>query len=216
MKTPDQYSLTENAKEAARYLVKCWDDGIVGQRIECVETIDKEYLIVFGADEQKFEVPGIGALDDLARHDLIGKKETSDRLTISLRQELRNAVENNFLRPHRNIQQVVYKNIFQDKVTVQGSFQSIISDSGNIHQHTTQLTYLANELEKEFSDDFLQKYRELAEAIQDLKSTTESDAQSKLGRVISELGRCLAHGANTVAVTQGLMSISQFLSQIIG
>ena len=52
---------------------------------------------------------------------------------------------------------------------------------------------------------------ELRDAIFALRETTETDKQSKLGKVISELGRCLQHGTNTTTLINVLGILGPFL-----
>lgn len=63
------------------------------------------------------------------------------------------------------------------------------------------------DVEQTLGEEFLAANAELRDALNALREATEADKQSKLGRVISELGRCLGHGANTATIISALRAL---------
>jgi len=115
-----RYTLTDSAKDTARYLVKCWGDEIIGGRFDLIDetTREERYYVcatrgVLKPDEFEFD-PALllSNLYELKIQGLIDIFEDtrSGRLkwAIQLRQELRNAVSNNF---RKGVDPVVRANI---------------------------------------------------------------------------------------------------------
>lgn len=101
--------ITDEAKEAARYLVDAWDSGrveILSSYIDVTAQQDTSYRLVpiMGAVRGTFSCPSLGALCELDEHELIAFSEGITRgggkkWDIRLKSELRKAVQNDFELP---------------------------------------------------------------------------------------------------------------------
>jgi len=104
-----RYTLTDSAKEAAKDLVKDWDNGSIRSRYNLVDKTggaesDVSVLPTLGVSDKNFKSPPIYDLYELESQGLIGilrEKDEKDGFSsvsweIQLSQELRNAVANDF------------------------------------------------------------------------------------------------------------------------
>ncbi|MBC8100824.1 MAG: hypothetical protein H7Y11_15400 [Armatimonadetes bacterium] len=75
---------------------------------------------------------------------------------------------------------------------------------GNVSQ---SITNVAAELRKALGEELLQDEPSLNNALIAFESADELTRLEKMGLVVQELGRCLAHTANTVTILGGLKVI---------
>jgi len=73
---------------------------------------------------------------------------------------------------------------------------------------------LADHLTNLLGQTFLDAHIQLRTAVEDLRAAVEADQQSKLGKVVSESGNCLQHGANTAVVVGASNAVASFLQRI--
>src|SRR5690606_5989595 len=101
--------------------------------------------------------------------------------------------------------------IIQAGATVLAPFQSAAVGYGSLSQtQTAENSQLAEKLIQMLGKQFLESNGEIVKAINEFRESTESERQSKLGNVISQLGNSLQHGANTIVVSQALMYLAPF------
>jgi hypothetical protein len=129
---------------------------------------------------------------------------------ILLMEELRNAVANDFEVSDYFLTFNAVGNIIYMKGGILSNIQGAASYFGNISQRISN-PELADQLIAILGQQTLQTDHNLAEAIRELSVSIESERQSKVGKVISELGRCLQHGANVTMVVQAI----GFLAQVV-
>lgn len=130
-------------------------------------------------------------------------------------QELRNAVDNDFEVSDYFLTINAVGTIIQDGAVVTAPFQSAVAPYGTISQsQTIENGELADKLINMLGTQFLDANKDLLAAINDFRVSVEGERQSKLGKLISQLGNSLQHGANAVVVTQALMYLAPFISQI--
>ena len=226
MKQPVKYPLTPEAKEAAKELVAAWEQGFIQQNLELVDVTagsgvtKREFIVVFGLgrdSEGKFSLPDLGIIRELAEYELISIRSSAGRIEVTLLQELRNAVENDFevsdsFLTTSAVGTVVYGNL---EVREGAIFQSAVTNQGDIAQNAYQL---ADNLRQLLGAELLRSAPALEAAIDALQSTDESSRRGKCGKVIAELGRCLEHTANTATILTFLTAIdwaSQF-ARLVG
>lgn len=214
-----KYPLTEQAKVTARELVTAWNAELIPQLIPLFEirndggswhTRFKRTL------EVSFEPPHLAIWLELAQYGLIryvpDQSENDDgNFEILLLQELRNAVENDFEVSDYFLTMNAVGNIIVNSTT--GPVQGVGYSTGIVHQNVEQL---ADYMTASLGQAFLETQTQLKTAIDDLRTAVEADQQSKLGKVISELGNCLQHGANAAAVVVALNAAAPFLQRILG
>lgn len=216
-----KYPLTESAKEGARLLIKQWDEGNQEQYMVISQgqgdgkfdlaTLSRLRIL------EKFGYPLAGVLLELAKFGLIDVKVVYDSegqtkaIEILMLQELRNAVENDFEVSDYFLTLNAVGNIIVNSTT--GPVQGVGYNTGVVHQNVEQL---ADYMTASLGQAFLDTQTQLKAAIDDLRTAVEADQQSKLGKVISELGNCLQHGANAAAVVVALNAAAPFLQRILG
>jgi hypothetical protein len=208
-----KYALTDTAKEAARYLVKAWEAGDIEQQLTItVYRGDSEYRpnFVHGATPD-FKSPSFATWRELARFDLVEVEVGYESWDILLLQELRNAVANDFEIPDSAGQGQTLN------VNVQGDINGSLIAALNIGEvNLSSNQQIADQLTSALGKGFLQGQDEIRKAIEELRQSIESERQSRVGKVISEFGRCLEHGANTVAVIEGIVRATPILLRLLG
>lgn len=214
MQKRESIRLTEEAKQAARDLVKAWTTGKVSQQFGVTEIHgDDQVLDSFvhsDADHSDFDAPSRNLLSELAEARLIRLTVTRrDRYEVLLLQELRDAVANDFAR-------------FRDvPITVSGAVGTIIFgnltmgdgavfSSAGQGDVTVTIETLPHELLKLLGTDALRP--EIASAITELKTADDLTRVEKAGKVIEELGRGLAHLSNTGGALAAITLIARMLS----
>lgn len=205
-----KYPLTTEAKESATELVETWNENTERQLWNFIfqtggGRILTEIMTCAYDPNSSLRIP-LRIIRELATYGLI----RVDGSEILLLQELRNAVENDFEVSEYFLTMNAVGTIVQGNVMMQpGSvLQSAASNTGNIAQSNE---LVADNLKGLLGEDFLKTQTELQDAIQALRDATDADKQSKYGKVISELGRCLQHGANTAVVVNAIGMIARFL-----
>lgn len=205
-----KYPLTDKAKEEARQLVEWWDNGTIQQRIKVTiyETTDLEIVEL----ESGQTLPPKSIWWELSKFNLVDMVQTdTGKWDIYLLQELRNAVATDFEVSEYFLTLNAVGNIIINSTT--GHVQGTGYNTG-ISNMTIEAA--ADQLEEKLGAGFLAEQQALKEAIDALRIAVDSDRQSKLGKVISELGNCLQHGANTYAVTQALAALAPALRPLLG
>ena len=94
-----------------------------------------------------------------------------------------------------------------------GPVQGVGINTGTVHQTVEQL---ADYMSATLGQDFLAANLELRAAIDELRIAVAGNQQSKLGKVISELGNCLQHGANAATLTAALVAAAPLLQRLVG
>jgi hypothetical protein len=223
-----KYPLTDEAKQWAVRLVEAWKNGDISQYIE----IDYDYEIgeeglagsaVTGINFP-FKLPGNNVFLELANFNLLNLNinwmsaggSYYPRYSVLLMQELFNAVESDFEVSEYFLTINAVGTIIQDGAVVTAPFQSAAVGYGSLSQtQTVKNSELADKLIQMLGPQFLESNREIVAAINEFRESIESDRQSKLGKVISQLGNSLQHGANAFVVYQALMYLTPFISQIV-
>jgi hypothetical protein len=208
-----KYPLTETTKSAAHDIVSQWNAGNVEQELTItVFRGDDEVRpgFVYGANND-FTSPSFAVWRELAKFDLVDIRRGDNSWEILLLQELRNAVENDFEVSDYFLTMNAVGNIIVNSTT--GPVQGVGYNTGIVHQNVEQL---ADYMTASLGQAFLETQTQLKAAIDDLRTAVEADQQSKLGKVISELGNCLQHGANAAAVVVALNAAAPFLQRILG
>lgn len=213
-------SLTGEAQKAARELAEIWQNSPNDQLWTLMELssygqISISMLKSLHSDKTYdvsrailFELRDCGLL--------FIRPGSNGNLEVQLKQSLMLAVEQNFEIPipsHKG--NTAIGMLFQGDVTFGDNavLQNAASNTGTINQ---SFQLLADHLTSVLRDEFLKTQVELKAAIDDLRTAVEADQQSKLGKVISELGNCLQHGANAAAVVVALNAAAPFLQRILG
>lgn len=206
-----KYPLTETAKAVARALVAAWDTGEIEQsqlfalQSKLENNRNRTFIIISGQDFRSY------ILRELSLFGLITTEKQSTAYTVFLLQELRNAVESDFEVSDYFLTMNAVGNIIVNSTT--GPVQGVGYGTGIVHQNVEQL---ADYMTASLGQAFLETQTQLKAAIDDLRTAVEADQQSKLGKVISELGNCLQHGANAAAVIAALNAAAPFLQRLVG
>ncbi|MBZ0280792.1 MAG: hypothetical protein K8L97_08615 [Anaerolineae bacterium] len=214
-----KYPLTLEAKESAKQLVAAWKSGNVDQTFYLIDVTSGNAKRIemrpgLGADDS-FAPPALGVLHELAEYRLIRlapiRTDRTERLEVTLLQELQNAVEHDFdvsdfFLTTSAVGTIVYGNL---EVREGAVFQSAAAGIGNVYQNIEQL---ADELSRILGDEVLQNEPALKAAIVELRSADELTRLQKMGNVVQELGRGLGHLGNTGAAILALEIIARFLS----
>lgn len=206
-----KYPLTEAAKNIATALNTAWNAGEIEQShlfsvsMKHENGRNRSIVTISGRDFYPY------SLRELSLFGLITIEKQSSAYTVFLLQELRNAVENDFEVSDFFLTMNAVGNIIVNSTT--GPVQGVGYSTGIVHQNVEQL---ADYMTATLGEDFLATQKVLAKAISELRTAFEADQQSKLGKVISELGRCLQHGANVAAVVVALNAAAPFLQRILG
>jgi hypothetical protein len=207
-----KYPLTEPAKDTAKALVSAWNTGRIEQR----SLINSPEKIIDHRRRNFLEIDGEDYLPSSLRElSLFGllviENDRGSSYNVLLLQELRNAVENDFEVSDYFLTMNAVGNIIVNSTT--GPVQGVGYSTGIVHQNVAEL---ADYMTASLGQAFLETHAELKNAIDDLRTAVESDQQSKLGKVISELGNCLQHGANTATLVAALTAAAPFLQRLLG
>lgn len=209
-----KYPLTETAKSAVREIVNAWNVGELEQKIvlAIIRGDDEETPMIVNRrwGSGNFKSPSLATWWELSKFNLVAISG-DENWQILLLQELRNAVENDFEVSDYFLTMNAVGNIIINSTT--GPVQGVGHNTGIVHQNVEQL---ADYMTATLGEDFLATQSALAEAVAELRTAIEADQQSKLGKVISELGNCLQHGANAAAVIGALNAAAPFLQRLIG
>lgn len=204
-----KYPLTDTAKAAARELVAEWDASRLPQNFSVTHSLVEPKFTGPNVLTQ-LEPPDVATWWELSKFNLLDFIPREISTEILLLQELRNAVASDFEVSDYFLTLNAVGNIIVNSVT--GPVQGVGQNTGVLYQTVEQLAdYIGATLGREF----LETQEALRIAIEDLRVASAVDQQSKLGKVISELGRCLEHGANAVAVIAALPAATAFLQSIM-
>lgn len=207
-----KYPLTEQAKATARALVTAWDAGAIEQRdlLTSAERIvadrRRSFITILGEDylpSSLMELSLFGLL--------VIEKQQGASYNILLLQELRNAVATDFDVSDYFLTLNAVGNIIVNSTT--GPVQGIGVNTGTVHQTVEQL---ADYMSAILGQEFLATNTELKTAIDELRTAVAANEQSALGKVISQLGNGLQHGANAAAVVTALYAAAPFIQRLIG
>lgn len=203
-----KYPLTETAKAAARDIVAAWDDGSLDQKFGVAifgpQHNQTTMIMTSSPHDLAFRSPAVEIWREFQEYKLI----RNDNWQITLLEELRNAVRTDFDVSDYFVTMNAVGNIIVNSTT--GPVQGVGINTGNVQQTLEQLS---DDLVATLSETLLETQLELRMAIDDLKMATTADCEPKLGKVISELGRCLQHGANTVTILSALNMVVGFIAQ---
>ena len=205
-----KYPLTPEAQQAAIKLVKAWDSDKIEQLSQVWDEVtgytSTLVMKVKGIDHSFTEAN----FEELSLFGLIRKQYIlGESRQILLLQELRNAVANDFEVSDYFLTFNAVGTIITGG-TINAPFQSAASIYGDVSQEISS-PELVDKLLERIGLKLIEDVRELEVAIEDLKQTSPDNRKSQVGKVISELGRCLEHGANTVAVIQGISLLTRVL-----
>ncbi len=207
------YPLTESARRVAGALVQEWQR--TDQQMFAFAAIRGGIQIV-GTGRWQFTEFSPASLRELAHFGLLELSRSQDTYwEVLLLQELINAVENAFaVSDYFLTMQAVGTVIVSDgDLTITAPVQGAASVYGSVTQSYEEI---AESLRDTLGEELLATHQTLAEAIDGLTAATQKDDQSKLGKVISELGRCFEHGANAAAVSAALVSLAPFVNTLVG
>ncbi len=211
-----KYPLTDEAKKVARYLVEAWNNEQIEQYLEIRYdyrrgSVNLEGAGLFGV-LPAFTPPPNGTLLELSEFKLLSimilPGNSSFRYQITLMQELRNAVETDFEVSDFFLTTQAIGTVVTGDATFNGPFQSGASIYGNISQEIAS-SELAEKLTDLLGTQLIAANNDLDSAIQELANAPEDGRKLQVGKVISELGRCLQHGASAVVIMQGLGLLAQ-------
>lgn len=207
-----KYPLTPTAKEVARTLVDLWNSDQPQQfTISITYAEDRVYAVFVYDAEYEISVSILPSLHELSKFGLIDFSRDEDSWSVLLLQELRNAVEMDFEVSEYFLTLNAVGNIIINSTT--GPVQGIGLNTGNVQQSANEL---ADELVLKLGQDFLQTQVELATAINGLRTADKPETKRlQLGKVISELGHCLQHGANAAMVIAALTTAIPFLQRVL-
>ena len=174
------------------------------------------FLPSLGASDV-FHVPSFGTLNELAHFGLL----TTDRLgttdqqrsEITLLQELRNALQNDFdfsdyFLTTSAVGTIVYGDLTLDKDAL---FQSAAAGVGDVNLSTEAIP---DKLIKILGDETLRQHVEIATAIEGLRNADQPTRLEKIGKVIQELGRDLGHLSNTAGAIAAITLLARVLSSL--
>jgi hypothetical protein len=213
-----KYPLTAEAKEDANQLAMDWKTGKIAQFFTVFDaTAGAAHEIEISGGlgvENHYNLPPLKILLELSKFKLIfvdyeilpSGRGYQKQWHILLMQELHNAVETDFAVSDYFLTMNAVGTVItaHEGSTVEiRSLQSAASNYGNIDQQMS-VVEISDELSTTLGVEFLESNSQLATAIQELRTSIDSERESKLGNVISELGRCLQHGANAFVVAQAL------------
>lgn len=206
-----KYPLTETSKEAARYIVNAWVAGDVEQELTITFfTGDDEVHIsgVFGASDA-FSPPGFAVWRELAKFGLVDIVYDAQAWDILLLQELRNAVGSDF-----DVSEYFLTLNAVGNIIINSSVQNAQGTGVNYGKVNQTIEQLADDIEARLSPELLQAQIDLKHAIDALRDAS-GDKQSKVGKVISELGRSMEHTANAVEIIGALIVVTPYLQQLL-
>lgn len=207
-----KYPLTEQARATARALVAAWNAGEIEQRhlLNVSERMENNrrrgYISIHGEDL----LPS--TLRELSLFGLLViENQQGASYNVLLLQELRNAVATDFDVSDYFLTLNAVGNIIVNSTT--GPVQGIGINTGTVHQTVDQL---ADYMSAILGQEFLATNTELKTAIDELRTAVAAGEQSALGKVISQLGNGLQHGANAAAVVTALYAAAPFIQRLIG
>ena len=219
-----QYPLTPKAKETARLLVEAWDQGHFEQTFSLTEVTagnanKREFIFYFGRNDKNLPVPDFSIIREFEQYGLAfvdvssrptgpsGRSYTTT-IEVTLLQELRNAVENNFeVSDYFLTLNAVGTIVHGDLVLGENAlFQSSASISGNI----TQIQKIADDVENLVGPE-IDQIPELKQALDELRTSDEPSRGKKLRLVMDELGRSLAHINNAGGAIKAIMMLGSTL-----
>lgn len=214
-----KYPLTEQSKIIARALAAAWDSDKLPQLIPLFEVRNDGGSWSTGfkrAWDLDFESPHLAIWLELAQYGLVryipdSSSATERKFEILLLQELRSAVATDFDVSDYFITMNAVGNIIVNSTT--GPVQGVGINTGNMNQTVEQL---ADSMTASLGQEFLDSQTSLRTAIGELRVAVAADQQSRLGKVISELGHCLQHGANTAMVIAAISAAAPFLQRLVG
>lgn len=215
-----KYPLTEAARQQAIRLVDDWNNGNLSQLFDVIDVtagMANKIEIAGGLGvSNNYILPDLEILLELSKFNLIFIDTEfrldlqSRRWQVLLMQELKNAVAGNFeVSDYFLTVNAVGTVINGDNVTFNAPFQSAASGIGNVSQKMSSAD-IANKLLEILTQDVIKTNSDLANAIHELSTSLENERETKIGKVISQLGRSMQHGANAYAVTQALLFLAQF------
>jgi hypothetical protein len=170
--TVKKYPLTSEAQETARQLVEAWDNEYILQTFELVDVTAgigakaREYSFGLGGDDSYMPPPSIGIIRELAQFPLIAIRDmsTSTNIEVTLLQELRNAVANDF---------AVSDYFLSDTELLANQLEEVL---GTILAQNTELNTAISQLRGADVSTRAQKlgnvFRELANSLQNAANTT--------------------------------------------
>lgn len=126
-------------------------------------------------------------------------------------QELRNAVATDFEVSDYFLTMNAVGNIIINSTT--GNVQGVGLNTGTVHQSVEQI---ADNIAEILGQEILTANDDLSAAIDELRTATTANQQSATGKVISQLGRSLEHGANTITIVQALAVATPLLQALLG
>lgn len=214
-----KYPLTPDGQSLAEELVRAWDSGELSQMFVIQETLAGKGIIeyVVSAVESNeyrqldYPAPHRNLISELAHYGMLSMETTGEReWEYLLLQELRNAVASDFEVSDYFLTFNAVGTIVSGDLVVHpgGNFQSGASTAGDVNLTNDQVI---EKVESILGTEFLENQPALAEAISSLQQVDRSNSQSRMGRVISELGRCLEHTANFA----GVIAAIQFISGVL-
>jgi hypothetical protein len=210
-----KYPLTPEAKGLAKELVDAWTTKQLAQLFYLYDmtsmgnnTVDVR--ITLGRLDHKLDLhPDLAIIRELAIYGLIDvakvRDDRTERIEVTLLQELRNAVATDFDVSEFFLTLNAVGTIVHGDLTVQtgANYQSGASNLGDV-----QVTQLGT--------SFLESQADLKNAIDALRIANEADKQSKLGRVVSELGNSLQHTANATVVVGAIYTLAPYFMKLFG
>lgn len=209
-----KYPLSASAQEAAKTLSEAWKLGELDQLIRLAEAVGDNRIMNTTATSaysgKRLKPPPRAILMELARFGLIQLYATSERgWEVLLLEELHTAVQNDFevsdyFLTTSAVGTIIYGNLTLDKGAL---FQSAAAGIGDVN--VTAQT-LPDELVRLLGEDAQRP--EIAAAITALKTADDPTRLEKMGKVIEELGRGLAHLTNTGGAIAAITLIAKILS----
>lgn len=210
-----KYPLTADAKAEAHRLVRSWESGEIEQTIYLGRSStlgdDRGHWTKGRGANETFTPPTLGIIYELAEYKLIRLEKLSQEgsdvhLELTLLQELRNAVQNDFEVSDFFLTTTAVGMIVQGDVTLEpySNLQMGASVNGDVNNI---LQALPDQLTKILGENLLQDYPSVDQAIESLRTANPSNRRERLGLVIQELGRILQHLTNTAGAIQAIKLI---------
>jgi hypothetical protein len=206
-----KYPLTETTKEAARYIVNAWVAENVEQGLTITFSLgDDEVHIsgVFGASDA-FVSPPFAVWRELAKFGLVDIVYTAEAWDVLLLQELRNAVDSDF-----DVSEYFLTLNAVGNIIINSTVQNAQGTGVNYGEVNQTIEQLADDIEARLPPEWLQTQVDLKNAIDALREGS-GDKQSKVGKVISELGRSMEHTAHAVEIIGALIVATPYLHQLL-
>lgn len=230
-----KYKLTADCQEWAIKLVNAWENDSISQYFELINVTagdDKTIQIGGGLGilNDEFELPPINIILELSlfklveivdiipekiefdnRHSpMLGiiKRHQSQRWSVLLTQELKDAVENDFqvsdyFLTFNTVGTIIYGDAIDSNIAS--------AAIGDVDQEIST-TSLADELLAILGTEFVQSQNSLIKSIDALKQSQGEKTQSLLVGILAQLANSLKHGAHTAEIIAGIYLISKFLT----